>query len=390
MADSTAARTRRKAAAKPHKDFPLFPHAAGYWAKKIRGKLRYFGKIASDPKGDAALALWLEQKDALLAGRTPRPKHEGLTLEDLCDTFMTAKDNLLAAGELSKRTYDEYKETCKRLGDQFGFARFVDDLTPADFEKLRASIAKQWGPVRLGNEIQRVRSIFKFGFESGLIERPLRFGPGFKRPSAKTLRIERAKKGLRMFEAADLQTIIKAAGVQLRAMVYLAANCGYGNGDIGHLPLSALDLQGGWICFPRPKTGVPRRCPLWPETVAAVKAAIAERPQPKDEAHRGLVFITKYGKSWHKETPDNPISKEFRKLLNELKLHRPGLGFYSMRHGFETIGGEAKDQVAVNAIMGHVPHSGDMASIYRERISDERLVAVVNHVRGWLLEGGVK
>ena len=66
------------------------------------------------------------------------------------------------------------------------------------------------------------------------------------------------------------------------------------------------------------------------------------------------------------------------------QLHRVGVGFYALRHTFETIGGESRDQVAVDHIMGHSPAAGDMSAVYRERISDERLRAVVNHVHGWL------
>lgn len=84
---------------------------------------------------------------------------------------------------------------------------------------------------------------------------------------------------------------------------------------------------------------------------------------------------------------DNPVTKACVKLLKELGHHRPGLAFYGLRHTFETIGGEARDQAALDALMGHSDDS--MAGIYRERISDERLRAVVDHVRGWLLKGGV-
>jgi integrase len=152
------------------------------------------------------------------------------------------------------------------------------------------------------------------------------------------------------------------------------------------MPLSALDLERGWLNYPRPKTGIDRRCKLWPETVEALRAAIAERPEPKDPDDKPLVFITKYGLSWMKATRDNPIAKETRKLLDALKLYRPGLGFYALRHTFETIGGESKDQVAVDHIMGHA--RDDMASVYRERIGDERLIAVANHVRRWLFRNG--
>ena len=73
--------------AKPRPDFPLFPHATGRWAKKVRQKLIYLGKIADDPKGDAALAKWLEQKDELLAGKTSQIKGDGLTMADLANKY---------------------------------------------------------------------------------------------------------------------------------------------------------------------------------------------------------------------------------------------------------------------------------------------------------------
>jgi integrase len=366
--------------AKPYPDFPLFPHAAGVWAKKIRGKMHYFGPW-SDP--DGALKKYLAEKDALHAGRKPREATEGVTLKELCNQFLHAKRALVDSGELTNRSWADYKAACDIIISRFGKGRLVADLDPEDFAALRAQMAKKWGPVTLGNVIQRIRVVFKFAWDSGLIDRPVRYGQGFKRPSRKVVRIDRARKGPKLFTADEIRRLLAPAGTSMRAMILLGINGGFGNADCGHLPLSAVDLQAGMIDFPRPKTGIPRRCPLWPETVAALRDALARRPDPKDEAGAGLVFITKYGLSWAKDTADQTLAKEFGKLLRALHINgRTGLGFYTLRHTFRTVADESKDQPAVDFIMGHeVPH---MSSVYRETISDERLRAVTDHVRAWL------
>lgn len=365
---------------KPYPEFPLTPHPVGQWCKKIRGKLHYFGPW-DDPEG--ALARYNAQKDDLHAGRTPRPDADAVTVGYLCNRFLAHKEALLNAGELSPRSWDDYKGTCKIIAAAFGKNRLAADLRPDDFAALRKKLARSVGQFRLGNEIQRTRGVFKFGYEAELLDSPLRFGPGFKRPSQKTLRIHRAEKGKKLFTADEVRRMIDPTGPALHAMLLLGINCGMGNADCGRLSQSVVDLDGAIIDYPRPKTGMPRRCPLWPETVAALREALAARPKPKRTEDAGLFFITKYGLSWHKDTPDSPIAKETAKLLKALGINgQKGRGFYTLRHTFRTVADEAKDQPAVDFIMGHeVPH---MSAVYRETISDERLRAVSTHVRKWL------
>jgi integrase len=367
---------------KPRKrnDFPLFEHQSGRWCKKVGGKHRYFGAIAGDEKGQKALALWLGQKDDLLAGRTPRLNTGEPTVRDLLNRFLTEKKHLVDTHEITARSFVEYQATCHRVADAFGLTRRLDDLRSDDFEKLRKYLPTTWGPITVANAIQRVRTIFKYAYDAEMIDSPLRMGT-FKKPSKKTLRRARRAKGPRMFEASELRTILVAAKQPLRSMFLLGINAGLGNADVGRLPLIALDLDAGWLHYPREKTEVDRHVPLWPETVDSLREAIAQRPKSNDPALADRVFLTVRGASWHKDGFDNPVSKETAKLLKKLRINGQR-NFYALRHTTETIGGEAKDQVAVDAIMGHARE--DMATNYRERISDERLRAVTDHIRAWL------
>jgi integrase len=129
-----------------------------------------------------------------------------------------------------------------------------------------------------------------------------------------------------------------------------------------------------------------RRCPLWPETIAAVREALAHRPANRQAEHDELVFITQRGDAWAKEKPGSPVTKETGKLLDRLGIERQGRNFYTLRHTFRTVADEAKDQPAANFCMGH--EDGHISQVYRERICDERLRAVSNHVRAWLFGDG--
>src|SRR5215472_10882812 len=102
---------------KPCPDYPLTAHPAGYWCKKIRGKLHYFGPW-DDPEG--ALTRYLERKAALHAGRTPRADADGLTIKGLCNKFLRAKRVSVDCGELAPRSWEDYKDACDRLVAHFG------------------------------------------------------------------------------------------------------------------------------------------------------------------------------------------------------------------------------------------------------------------------------
>ena len=383
MAIKSTAKVSPKKRPKPSRDWPFFWHASGTWAKKVRGRLIYFGT-----DDHAAKQLWETQREDLLNGKKLRRDtissngaNDTSTVKGLANAYLGHQNAKVAAGEIGQRHFEDCLKSCERAARVLGRATIVDALTPDDFARLKADITRTHGHTSTVTEISRIRSMFNFGVKKRWIQSPY-YGSSFDRPNATEIRLERANKPARDATRDEALELIEAAINPLRAMILLGLNCGFSNVDCGRLEWPMI--QGNQVKFPRPKTRIDRCAFLWPESIEALDAWRPARPSPKSNDDHDLVFITKYGKPFHREShTSNSIAQEFRKLRQTLACDRPGLTFLNLRHTFKTIACETGDQIAVNHVMGHV--DGTMAGTYGEPISDERMRRVCNHVRQWLV-----
>lgn len=67
---------------------------------------------------------------------------------------------------------------------------------PEDFRAYRAKVAKTRSSISIGNEVTRVRVLYKWLWDERMIPAPQHFGPDFKRPHRQRVdilaRLERA------------------------------------------------------------------------------------------------------------------------------------------------------------------------------------------------------
>lgn len=375
--------------AKPYDDFPLFPHATKRWAKKIKGKIHYFGSWADGP--EKALQRFLDEREDLYAGRIPRSRRgRELSLADLCNRFLDSKNDQVKAGELKRHTWDRYEVIARHLVEFFGRNRLAADLEPEDWVRFKKHLMEVRSGAGLHSALVTVRSVFKWGFESRLLKTPMVFGPDFRvkkngngavRPDSFT-----AAEILAMLDEGVQET--KTPG-QWRAMILLGVNAAFGPSDLGELPRDAVDLEKGWITFPRTKNGTPRRARLWPETLAAIREYLDHhRPEPKP-GYEDRLFLHPSGQPWWESDETglrNRIRGVFATIVKRCGIDKPKTAFYGLRRSFRTAADSCFDVSAINVVMGHQGESiGERH--YLTGVSDQRLERVAETVRVWLVGG---
>lgn len=365
--------------AKPYPEFPLFAHSRGYWCKKFKGKQYNCGRWYDDDGSSnhvAALAQWKEIRNRLELGDAPKQKRGALTTDLLVNLFLDAKGAKVDTDDLSPSTFNQYKLACAWIKKNLGAHRLIETLQPSDFTSLRKKFPKGWKTKTITHQINNTRMVFKWAYDTGLIDRPIRYGDNFSRPSMRRVMAERAKSNKKQFTYKEFWTLYKHASVQVRAWMLLGLNCGYGNSDLSRLTVK--QASGEWLDAIRGKTSEDRRCWLWPETRRAIKAVL------QDHDGGDLLFRTRHGQCLVEEDGTrDAVAGEFKKLREATKIDRKGVGFYCLRHMTLTIGEQCPEVPNVKIITGHVMghRDGSMAGHYRESIPDASIKKVCQYIR---------
>ena len=229
MPDSTlSAKPRKAIKQKPNRpnNCLLFAHASGQWAKKIDGKIRYFGVWADLPAAmddyHAFLNGWENQDPA------------AYTIQKMCNDFLHAKKE-----SIKGRTWDEYQDVCKIMVSVWGPNKPAASLKPDHFKPLRDKLAtKKNGepaaPKTLQNLIGRCRAVLNFAYKNAKVDLEIRGGQHFAKPSVSEIRKYKASQdhlGELDLQANQINDVLELATPQIRAMILLGVNVGMGNED---------------------------------------------------------------------------------------------------------------------------------------------------------------
>jgi integrase len=214
--------------------------------------------------------------------------------------------------------------------------------------------------------------MFGYAVAQGWIDTPPRYGRAMDAAPP-------GRRAIRPYTLDEARALVAAAtDPQIKAMVLLALNCGYGANDCANLPRSAVNLDGALVVFPRVKTDIDRAAPLWPETVAALRAVMDAR-QGDD-----LVFRRRCGLPWVR------LNRRGRRIvwIDSTIHHFKSLcaaagvecrGIYGLRHLHRTIADECADANAACRLMGH--RLPGMAQVYVDAIEHDRLKRITDHIR---------
>ncbi|OQB45427.1 MAG: site-specific tyrosine recombinase XerC [bacterium ADurb.Bin157] len=353
--------------------FPLTLHPTGQFCKKVRGKLYYFG---SDKK--IALQRYLEQAAYLHSGNTPilGRNNKDISIRYLCNVYLENQTMRATIGQIKARHVCDLTILLRDFVRFIGPSTAISAISTMDLQNyINKQIKAEKSANTINNRIAAVKAMLNWALNNEIIN---------SCPNLKAIKkITKVKHNKFIFNMQQIQTLLENADVQMKAMILLGLNCGFGCTDCGELKWENLDLENCRVIYPRGKTGIPRNFTLWPETISALKNVTKKG---------GFVFYTLEGNPWvrvinvtdkfgtEKFIKEDAVTTQFSILLNKtgIKPEEKSVGFYTLRRTAATMAAKSGDPFAVQKLLGHADLK--MATTYVQDVS-EQTDRVVNNMR---------
>jgi integrase len=299
-------------------------HSGQYYVTR-GGKRIYLG---ADP--DEALVRYHRLALGQQAVRTPPPAPPavfGITVKELVNRFLATQQANWRNPQVTLRGYKNWFR--RFLLDHRGLR--AEDLTIEMFAAWKLSLRKRgYSQNSINHFLGAIRALYRFADDSGLLTtlpklRRVRNEPAHGREAQK-----------RIYDARQIGRLLQHADPQLRTMLLLALNCGFGPKDIQDLRWEHLTREHATL--PRSKTGIVQTFRLWPETQAALARLEADRAariarlakRGRVRTDNGHLFVTKFWRPWNKDA----VAEQFRRLCRKAEV--PCYGFYRLRHSAST------------------------------------------------------
>ena len=259
---------------------------------------------------------------------------EPIQTEPFPQSNITAKELASRFLAVQQANWRNPETTLKSYKDWLG--RFLKDhpklwvaeFTVEKFAAWKLSLQERdYSPESINHYLGAVRAMLIFAEDTGVIEKT----PKLKRVKNVT-KIGLSVSSKQLYTPDELQKLLRKADLQIKGMIMLALNCGFGPKDISDLNWDHIDDDR--VTLPRSKTGICQTYLMWPETSMLLQKIHLERDsrlkkaakRGVDHCDNGQVFLTRFWNPWNKTS----VGHEFRKLCKETKISC--YGFYRLRH----------------------------------------------------------
>ena len=187
-----------------------------------------------------------------------------MALKSLYNIYLQHQQAKAASVEITIRHYVDQISCLKKFMSFIGQHCKINEISTLDLQNYKRKLKRAYNSAhRMNLHMSIMKAVFHWARKNDILD----YIPNIDSVSC----VKIIHKHRHVFTSEEIHRLINFANVQMKAMIWLGLNCGFGYTDCAELKWSELDLVNGRIKLAMKKTGVSRDIPLRPETIQSLE-----------------------------------------------------------------------------------------------------------------------